>query len=428
MEPYNTINNASNTQMVRVLFIHPDLGIGGAERLVVDAALALQTRGHSVQFLTNHHDRTHCFEETRNGQLNVQVVGDWWPRSTFKRLIAFWAYVRMLWACLYAAFFLTPHHPFDVIFVDAISFGVPLLRFARGSPKILFYCHFPDLLMAPKSDTLVRRLYRAPFNRAEEYTTGKADVIFVNSLFTQRVFASTFTTIKRVPSVLYPSLNTRYFDETDVSTFDASALHVPDDATVFLSINRFERKKNIPLALTAFRELEKHVASAVYERCHLVVAGGHDVRVIENVEHFAELSELAEALGITKKVTMLRSPSDAGKLWLLKRCTALLYTPSNEHFGIVPIESMYMQRPVIACNSGGPTETVVNGETGYLCEPNEVEFGQAMARLSSDQQLARDLGQRGRSRVQQHFSFEAFTNQLDKLVKEATSDAQKKSE
>jgi len=35
--------------MASVVFLHPDLGIGGAERLVVDAALALQTRGHKVE-------------------------------------------------------------------------------------------------------------------------------------------------------------------------------------------------------------------------------------------------------------------------------------------------------------------------------------------------------------------------------------------
>jgi hypothetical protein len=34
--------------MARVVFLHPDLGIGGAERLVVDAALALQAKGHQV--------------------------------------------------------------------------------------------------------------------------------------------------------------------------------------------------------------------------------------------------------------------------------------------------------------------------------------------------------------------------------------------
>lgn len=51
----------SKLTMVRVLFIHPDLGIGGAERLVVDAALALKSKGKVVSFLTAHHDKKHCF-------------------------------------------------------------------------------------------------------------------------------------------------------------------------------------------------------------------------------------------------------------------------------------------------------------------------------------------------------------------------------
>ena len=55
------------TNSLRVAFIHPDLGIGGAERLVFDAALGLQALGHSVDIYTSHHDRDHCFEETTNG-------------------------------------------------------------------------------------------------------------------------------------------------------------------------------------------------------------------------------------------------------------------------------------------------------------------------------------------------------------------------
>lgn len=408
--------------MVRVLFIHPDLGIGGAERLVVDAALALQNRGHIVQFLTNHHDPDHCFEETRNGQLKVETVGDWLPRSIFNRFIAFWAYIRMYYACIYAAYFLIDREKYDVIFVDAISFGIPMLKRAKRKPKIMFYCHFPDHLMAPKSDSVLRRWYRAPINDAEEYSTKQADLTLVNSLFTQSVFKKTFTKIKTVPSVLYPSLNTKYFDETDVSNVTVgSNIPADDDAIVFLSINRYERKKNLPLALNAFKEFLKHLPQNMHDKCHLVLAGGYDLRVTENVEHFEELSKLAEQLGITNRLTMLRSPSDAEKLWLLKKCSTLLYTPSNEHFGIVPIEAMYMQRPVIACNSGGPMETVAHDETGYLCDPDEVDFALYMARLSLNPNLVTKLGRNGRARVQQHFSFEAFTSKLDELVVQATT-------
>ena len=56
------------TQSRRVVFFHPDLGIGGAERLIVDAAVGLQQRGHKVTIYTSHCDRRHCFEEVRDGQ------------------------------------------------------------------------------------------------------------------------------------------------------------------------------------------------------------------------------------------------------------------------------------------------------------------------------------------------------------------------
>ncbi len=49
--------------------------------------------------------------------------------------------------------------------------------------------------------------------------------------------------------------------------------------------------------------------------------------------------------------------------WLLKSSStkALLYTPTNEHFGIVPVEAMICGLPVLACDSGGPVESVVDG-------------------------------------------------------------------
>ncbi len=68
----------------RVAFLHPDLGIGGAERLVVDAAVALQRSGHTVRFFTSHHDPAHCFPETRpradgrRAQIEVTVAGTWY--------------------------------------------------------------------------------------------------------------------------------------------------------------------------------------------------------------------------------------------------------------------------------------------------------------------------------------------------------------
>lgn len=51
-----------------IVFVHPDLGIGGAERLVIDAAVGLQNAGHKVTILTSYRDTNHCFEEARDGK------------------------------------------------------------------------------------------------------------------------------------------------------------------------------------------------------------------------------------------------------------------------------------------------------------------------------------------------------------------------
>ena len=50
-----------------IAFLHPDLGIGGAEKLVIDAAVGLQSRGYKVTIFTSHCDPTHCFPEARDG-------------------------------------------------------------------------------------------------------------------------------------------------------------------------------------------------------------------------------------------------------------------------------------------------------------------------------------------------------------------------
>lgn len=59
--------------MVNVVFLHPDLGIGGAERAVLDAGLALKSKGHGVHFVTSHHDPGHSFQETKDGTFQVGV-------------------------------------------------------------------------------------------------------------------------------------------------------------------------------------------------------------------------------------------------------------------------------------------------------------------------------------------------------------------
>jgi hypothetical protein len=87
---------------MKITFIHPDLGLGGAERLIVDAACALLQAGHDVHILTAHHDAARSFDETNTVLAGrVHVKGDWIPRSVLSgKFHLVFAFLRTLVAGL----------------------------------------------------------------------------------------------------------------------------------------------------------------------------------------------------------------------------------------------------------------------------------------------------------------------------------------
>ncbi|XP_074590809.1 alpha-1,3/1,6-mannosyltransferase ALG2 [Curcuma longa] len=388
---------------LKIAIIHPDLGIGGAERLIVDAAVQLASHGHNVHLFTSHHDKNRCFEETLAGPFSVHVHGDFLPRHIFYRFHALCAYLRCIFVAL-CALLLWPS--FDIILADQVSVVIPLLKLKR-SAKILFYCHFPDLLLAQHT-TMLRRLYRRPIDMIEEATTGMADLVLVNSKFTASVFAKTFHRLHSrgiLPAVLYPAVNVRQFDGPCTYTLN------------FLSVNRFEKKKNLELAISAFALLQS-IGNGLPSpaKATLTIAGGYDKRLKENVEYLDELRGLAVEEGISEQVKFVTSCSTAERNELLSQCIAVLYTPKDEHFGIVPLEAMAAKKPVIACNSGGPLETIKHDVTGFLCEPTPFEFAQAMSKLLADPETAVRMGEEARNHVTQKFSTETFGEQLNHYV------------
>ncbi|KIW34211.1 hypothetical protein, variant [Cladophialophora immunda] len=243
-----------------------------------------------------------------------------------------------------------------------------------------------------------------------------SDRIVVNSKFTKSVASRVWPSLAESLGVIYPCVN----DGSKEAEADVDGTTLWDGQfKILLSINRFERKKDIGLAVRAYHEL----SPAARQGTRLIIAGGYDQRVHENVEYHKELVDLAEGLGLSTATaktvpTALGIPSGIQVLFLLsvpgffketllKNARLLLYTPSNEHFGIVPVEAMQHGLPVLASNTGGPLETIVEGETGWLRDSSKVEewtavINQALHELSTSD-LER-MGRNGRERVRGHFS------------------------
>lgn len=402
--------------MRKVAFVHPDLGLGGAERLVVNSATGLQDLGHEVVIYTAFHDPDRSFKATHDGSLDVRVYGDFLPRAFCGYFNVLGSILRNFWTCLRLVL---SREEYDVIFVDQISHNIPLLRWAAGQPRILFYIHFPDQLLTDRK-TAAKKLYRYFVDWAEEHTTGLADGLLCNSKFTRGVIKKTFKSLKREVGVLYPAVPIPESPPKPLMK-PQNLPGRPRQVPVFVSLNRYERTKRHDLALKAYKMLIDRG-----ERAMLIIAGGYDDRVEENKKCYLELInlcqelklEFAEAIGpkMQKKphqVRLWRNIPQLAKFDVYEACRALLYTPENEHFGIVPIEAMIHARPVIANNSGGPKETVVNGRTGFLREASPKSWCDAMMLLIKNYDMASKLGMAGYERVKKHYSNAAFAKSLE---------------
>ncbi|KAF5858988.1 Alpha-1,3-mannosyltransferase-like protein, partial [Aspergillus alliaceus] len=209
---------------------------------------------------------------------------------------------------------------------------------------------------------------------------------------------------------------------------------------ILLSINRFERKKDMGLAIRAFHGLGVEGRKGV----RLVVAGGYDSRVQENVLYHRELDDLATSLGLrtaTSKtvisalsvpdsidVLFLLSVPSAFRDTLLEQSKLLLYTPVNEHFGIVPVEAMRAGIPVLASNTGGPLETIVEGETGWLRDAqNDAEWTAVMEKVlyGMDQKELDRMSVAAKKRVEREFSLTAMGDRLQEEISEMVAREQR---
>ncbi|KAF8131987.1 hypothetical protein EV363DRAFT_1583600 [Boletus edulis] len=186
----------------------------------LDAALGLQALGHTVDIYTSHHDPNHCFNETRRDgnrlhrrpldlhfTLFQQAPSPYTTSSRPSRAIG-----RQI---PHPFLLRSPAPEHDIFFVDQLSTCIPLLRVLTGK-CLLFYCHFPDKLLAHARITMAH-----------------------------------LSSITSTPKVVYPGINIEaYQAPIDWAAPDVDQIN--SEQPTLISLNRFEMKKNAALAIEAF--------------------------------------------------------------------------------------------------------------------------------------------------------------------------------
>lgn len=383
----------------RAIFVRPRLDVSGADRLVVDAALALQGHGWHAEVAVNFFNPSWTQPEVASGQVGVTAFGGiaaWCTGGRMRALSAMasqWILLRRL----------RRRGPAPDLFIcDILPHAAATIRRWFPRSAVLVYCHFPDRLSVAARGPYA--LYRAAIGRQEDRGMRAADRVLANSRYTADAIQRTFPFLPadRVavvrPGVRLPSVSIR----REVS---------PESAPrrTFLCLARFDPLKGLPLAIEAFAEFRARVGASEFARWRLVFAGGYDRRLPEVRTLVAQLQGEALARGMTDQVEFRFDPSPEELEALWREVFALVHCAPAEHFGIVLIEAMARGLPVLAVDQGGPRETVVEGITGALRPPLAAEFAEVLAQWSRAPARAAALGVAGRARAEAEFGIDRFS-------------------
>lgn len=163
-------------------------------------------------------------------------------------------------------------------------------------------------------------------------------------------------------------------------------------------IGRLAPEKGQSVALTAWAQVVR-----TYPTARLMLVGDGKIR--------AELIAQTAQLGIADSVEFI--PFTAPIQPLLSACDVVLAPSLKEGLGLVALEAMALERPVIAADIGGLREVVVDGETGWLTPGGDANaLAAALLKLWRDPTQAHRVGEAGRRRVLEKFN---ATTQLTTL-------------
>jgi glycosyltransferase involved in cell wall biosynthesis len=127
------------------------------------------------------------------------------------------------------------------------------------------------------------------------------------------------------------------------------------------------------------------------------------------------LRERIRELGLEGRVELLGAISDSDLLDHYARCRGVFFAPWNEDYGFVTLEAFRSGKPVITSHdSGGPSELVENGKTGFVTEPTAVSVAAAIDSLGSDRGLAERMGEAAREAALTH----TWQRAVEHLVRE----------
>jgi glycosyltransferase involved in cell wall biosynthesis len=351
-----------------LIITHPNLYLkGGAELVLLKIAQKFNAKIYTYNYRP---------ENTWSGfkDLDVNVIKDYDMNSLF-----------MLRTCN-SFYNYKIKEDYDVI----NAHWAPSHWIRNRNERVLWYCHSParafyDLYKQRQQEyRLPVRLGHAAmagvYRKIDYKLCNQIEHICCNSLNVQHRIRNYFN---RESEVISPGV--------DIDDFNCAEYQ-----KYFFYPSRITPSKRIEYAIEAFNIIKKN-----YPGFQLVIAGGLQEK---------DRAYLEKIQKICPTKILINVPEPKMKE-LYANCYAVLFSGIDEDFGITPLEAMASSKPVISVNEGGPKESIVDGETGYLVN-SPAEMAQKMAYLAENLSEVERLGKNGRKRVSENYTWDRFLDRF----------------
>jgi glycosyltransferase involved in cell wall biosynthesis len=263
--------------------------------------------------------------------------------------------------------------------LHADLYGIPAAKWRR----------IPVIISSRHNDNAFRR--RTPIKQLNQFLWRMADagIAISDSIarFTVEVEGAPKSKIHRI---YYGLEAAKPLDRNAARAAILQELGLPDDATLVGIVCRLTEQKGVTYGLQAFAKIAEQ-----FPQTHLLVVGDGLLR--------SALETEASALGLKNRIHFLGWRNDTPTLMA---ALDILLAPSLwEGFGLVFLEAMAQAVPIIATNVSAIPEVILDGETGLLTPPHDVEaLAEALSKLLADKPLRQYMGLQGQDRLETYFS------------------------
>jgi len=202
---------------------------------------------------------------------------------------------------------------------------------------------------------------------------------------------------------LYNGVAIEKADSADAERALAEIGNIPRNAQLITTVAHIRRIKGIDLLLRAAAEVRRRHPRAVF----LIVGDNHQP------EHYQELLELRDSLGLAKSVRFCGASENV--FGILKASTVFCLPSRSEGLSNALLEAMACGLPCVATDVGGNPELIDNGRTGLLVPVEDANsLAHAIMYLLENPEAARGMGHAAREVVEQRFTTENMIRNLEK--------------